>query len=385
MTKLYNRTGRSRGEFFSRVGVLKEVDPLVDIAYKLLNEKDFAESDQGAAAEDKWHVSFHGSEFPGDDPYACGRHALYRLLDVPRSPFQRRGRQMMDMGKDFEDRLVWAWYHAGFLVSRPPVMPDGSRQQTVFEDPQHWLTSTVDSILVKHDSNSPFVGEVKQVGSGIMEDLRNLVVGPNPKHVRQVKCQIGMAHEYGPMTVRRCYNTGAVTQFSQYAVCPIHGHANCLREELLRPVNRGYLYYISRDDPNDTFEFMFDYDPVFMRTGRRKLAEWKDAFYADELPQTEWSDKRFSHPFGWRWSLDTYPCKWCNYGDICRDDHDVAKERQAPIALHESAAVEVAERFRPNWSYADIKAAVYRRWGLGTESVAALAYRADEEEQKLLP
>lgn len=381
MTKLYNRTGRSRGEFFSRVGALKEVDPLVEAAYRILNEKEFAQSDQGAAAEDKWHVSFHGSEFPGDDPYACGRHALYRLLDTPRTPFQRRGRQFMDQGKDLEDRLVWAWYYAGHLVSKPPKMPDGSRKQTMFEDPNHWLTSTVDSILVKPRSTSPFVGEVKNVGKEALEKLRNLAMAPHPKYVRQVKCQIGMAHEYGPITVMRCHNTGAVAidvinGVNMAKICPLHAHDKCLAEEILEPVNRGYLYYVSRDDADDTFEFMYEYDPNFMRSGRRKLAEWRAAFESDQLPQTEWADKRYSHPFGWRWSLDQYPCKWCSYGDICRDDHDIAKERQAPIALHESAAVEVSERFRPEWSYESVKNAVYDRWGLD-RGVAAQVYEAD--------
>lgn len=381
MTKLYARSGRSRGEFFSRVGALREVDPLVNLAYKLLNEKDFAASDQGAAAEDKWHVSFHGSEFPGDNPYACGRHALYRLLDIPQqSPFNRRGRQMMDMGKDFETRLVWAWYHAGFLVSAPP---DGA--QTMFEDSEHWLTSTVDSILVKPRSNIPFVGEVKQVGAQLLDDLRNLAKPPNEKHVRQLKCQIGLAHEVGALTVKRCHNTGALAL--QDSTCPIHGLAKCLTEQLLEPVSRGYLYYISRDDPDDTFEFLFDYDANFMRAGRRKLAEWKAAFEADQLPQSEWGSQRYSHPFGWKWSLDQYPCKWCTYGDICRDDHDLAKERGGPIALYESNALEVAERFRPDWSYDAVKAAVYERWGLAAQNgsrVAARAIRADKTRPKLV-
>ncbi len=362
MTRLYARTGQTRAEFFSRVGALREVDPLVVAAYKLLNERDFANPTWGAAAKHAWHVSFHGSEFPGDDPYACGRHALYRMLDTPREPFKRRGRQMMDMGKDMEDRLVWAWYNAGFLVSNPPIMPSGKRQQTQFEDPEHWLTSTVDSILVKPRSSDPFVGEVKQVGAEMLEKLRNLAVPPHEKYVRQVKCQIGMANEYGPITVQRCHNTGLVSL--KNGLCPIHGHAECLMAEILNPVNRGYLYYVSRDDPEDTFEFMYEHDPAFMRAGRKMLQQWREAFLNDVLPQTNYENKRYSHPFGWRWTLDQYPCKWCAYGDICRDDHDLAKERNGPISLRESAAVEVAERFRPDWTYDQAKEAVLSRWGL---------------------
>lgn len=374
MTRLYARGGRSRAEFLARTGHLKEVDPLVDLAYKLLNEREFAKSDQGEAARHKWHVSFHGSQFPGDVEYACGRANLYRLLDVPRTPFTRRGRQFMDAGKDFEDRLVWAWYDAGFLVSNPPIMPDGSREQTMFEDPDSWLTSTVDAILLKPRSNKPFVAEVKQVGARYIEALKNLTGTPvgHEKYLRQLKCQIGMAHEYGPITVVRCHNTGALAK--KDGNCAMHGHANCLEEQTLEVIDDGFLYYTSRDEHMDTFEFYREYDEHFMRAGKRKLMQWREDFINDTLPQTNFEDKRFSHPFGWRWTLDEYPCKWCEYGDICRDDHDVAKERGAPISLRESAAVEVAERFRADWSYDEVKNAVLERWGLvphASEAVAA--------------
>lgn len=275
--RLYSRGGFSRGEFYSRVGAVREVDGLVELAYKLINEKDYVQSDQGAGASDPWHVSFHGSKFPGDYEYACGRQALYSMLDIPRRVFNRRSRQLMDQGKDMEVRLVWAWHDAGMLVSNPP-----DTDQTVFEDPEHWLTSTVDAILVRPRSVSPFVGEVKQVSAEVLEELRTLVRAPHPEYVRQVKCQIGLAHEFGPVTVMRCHNTGAVAVGG--APCPIHDHNRCLHEVALDPVNRGYLYYISRDNPLDTFEFMYEYDEHFMRAGRRRLAEWREAFANEELP-----------------------------------------------------------------------------------------------------
>lgn len=368
---LYKRGGMTRKEFMSRVGADKEVDPLVDLAYKLLNERDFAAPNKGAADEHLWHTSFHGSQFPGDDKYPCGRQALYRMMDVPRSPVTRRGRQFMDAGKDIEDRLVWAWYHAGFLVSNPPISADGKRQQTRFEDPDHWLTSTVDSLLLKPREQRPFAGEVKNIGSKALEEMRKLIRGPNEAHVRQLKCQIGMAHEYGPMTVKRCYNTGLVAVSDKDGLfCPQHKHAKCLHEETLLPVIHGRLYYVSRDDPMDTFEYMYEYDPQFMAQGRRMLENWREWFLTDRLPQTQWENKRYSHPFGWRWTLDEYPCKWCEYGDICRDDHDVAKKQGGPIKLTDSALVEVAQRFRPEWDYEKIKLAVYERWGLEQEKSA---------------
>lgn len=364
---LYRRPGLSRSEFLSRVGAVKEVDNLVEIAYKLLNDKDYLAPDKGHADENPWHTSFHGSEFPGDARYACGRHAIYRLLDVPRRPFTRRGRQMMDSGKDHEDRLVWAWYNAGMLLSKPPIMPDGTRQQTRWEDEPTWLTSTVDALLVKPRQDQPVVAEVKQTSQEVLESLRNLTMDPHEKYVRQVKCQIGLAHEYGTHDVLRCHNTGALSVYGRTAeehLCPLHGGETCLEEQTLAPVDRGFLYYASRNDPEDTFEFMFEYDPDFMAQGRKRLEEWREAFENDALPATNFDNKRFSHPFGWFWTKTEYPCKWCDYGDICRDDHDVSKERNAPIKISESAAIDVAEKFRPNWTLDSVREAVYARWGL---------------------
>jgi hypothetical protein len=223
-------------------------------------------------------------------------------------------------------------------------------------------------------SISPFVGEVKQVGKEVLEALRTLAKPPHEKYVRQVKCQIGMAHEFGPIPVQRCHNTGAVSIANDKGrICPLHHHDKCLEHVMLEPVNRGYLYYVSRDDPFDTFEFLYEHDPAFMQAGKRRLKQWQEAYLNDQLPQSNFEDKKYSHPFNWKWTLAEYPCKWCNYGDICRDDHDLAKQRKGPISLRESAGVEVAERFRKDWTYDAAKAAVLQRWGLAHTSEAAAA------------
>jgi hypothetical protein len=48
---------------------------------------------------------------------------------------------------------------------------------------------------------------------------------------------------------------------------------------------------------------MYEHDPAFMRAGRKMLQQWKDAFLNDVLPQTNYENKRYSHPFNWKWTL----------------------------------------------------------------------------------
>jgi hypothetical protein len=368
--------GLSRGELFARLGLIEEVDPLVTEAYDFWEQIELLEKDRGHSHGDPWHISFHGSAFPGDNPVACGRHQLYRMMDIPRGTFSRKSRQLMDMGKDSEVQIVKRLWRAGFLVSSPPLP---GVHQTQFEDPDHMLTSTVDAIVLHPRSVNPFVVELKQIYADHVAEMRNLVRDVHDQYVRQVKCQIGMAYEAGPQVRLRCFNTGRLAICFDRAqdgpwICPQHGHGDCLREIEIEPPTHGYLYYVSRDNPLDKLEYYFEYDPEFMATGRRKLAQWRDAFLADELPATQFSDKRFSHPFGWTWTrsqkMPNSPCHWCDFGDICREDHKLAVQRQGKIRLSESAGIDLARGIRPEYDFQAVRSAVLARWGL-TEKKAA--------------
>src|SRR4051812_9227654 len=76
--------GISRGEFFGRIGMLREVDPLTNAAYRFAEKLELEAPRKGHQHDAPWHVSFHGSQFPGDNPKACGRRAIYTMLDIPR-------------------------------------------------------------------------------------------------------------------------------------------------------------------------------------------------------------------------------------------------------------------------------------------------------------
>lgn len=361
----------TRNEFYSRVGLRREIDPSVTSAYSFTELMQQALSDKGSDHEHPWHISFHGSEFPGDNKFACGRKSIYRLMDIPRGAPNRWLRQLADQGKDHEIQLCKRWYNAGMLVSAPPV-PGGL--QTQFEDKEHWLTSTVDAIILHPRSITPVVAEEKQKYAREIERMKRLIRGPDEQHIRQVKCQIGMAHEAGEQKRLRCYNTGrlaielrfmdgGIEQFDG-PTCPQHGHDDCLEWVTLDPVTYGYIYYVSRDEPSDTWEYYYEYDPRFMEAGRKQLDKWKQEFLNGMLPQTDFSEKRFSHPFGWLWTKPEYPCRYCDYGDICRLDHRAAVEHGAPIKLSESNAIEEAEESRSEYSYEQVRDAVLARWGL---------------------
>jgi hypothetical protein len=350
---------------------MREVDPLTNQAYRFAEKLEAEKPRMGHQHDAPWHVSFHGSAFPGDDPKACGRRAIYTMLDIPRGGFSRRSRQFMDAGKDLEVQLTRRWHAAGMLLSAPP----DSAHQTQFEDPSVWLTSTVDALIVRPRSDRPFVGEVKNTSAEVMDAMKRLLRGPHEEYVRQVKCEIGLAHEHGPWNVIRCVNSGrlAVQVGKRNGkipwVCPEHGGDKCLEEFTLRPVEHGYLYYVSRDDPQETREFYFENDPAFMDAGRKQLAVWRKFFEEGVLPATQVTGK---HPFGWNWTTDDSPCKWCPFGPtgsyVCKEDHAESVKRGKLLPLADSLAVEEAQEIRPEYDLGKVRAAVFARWAGSQQS-----------------
>lgn len=345
--------------------MLKEIDPLTTLAYRFAEKLEAEKPHQGAGGGSPWHVSFHGSQFPGDNPRACARRAIYTMMDLPRSQFSRKSRMYMDAGKDLETQLVTRWYQAGMLLSAPP----DARTQTEFEDREHWLTSTVDAVIVRPRSTRPIVAEVKNIGADAMDEMKRLLRGPYEEHVRQVKCEIGLAHEMGAWHVMRCINSGRLSISLNHrnggalVVCPEHGGRKCLVEQTLEPVQHGGLYYVSRDNPDDTREFYYEYDPEFMRKGREQLKVWRKYWEAGLLPQTHFEGK---HPFGWNWTTDDSPCKWCPFGStgsyVCREDHQAAVKLGDMLRLEDSLAVEEAAEAREEYHLDLVRGAVQARW-----------------------
>lgn len=357
----------SRGEFYASIGLFKEVDPITQEAYDFVEKIEREKPNRGAAAGDNWHISYHGSSFPGDDPTACPRKALYTMMDAPRKKSGRWLTSLGDVGKDVENRIVGKWYRAGYLVSAPP--PPYGNLQTVYEDSEHWLTSTVDAEILPLKSDTIIVAELKSKFARDIDKMLRLCKGPDPAHIKQVKTQIGLSREQGPRKLLRCYNTGrlAISFGKKYGkdiiACPQHGHDKCLQEYTVKPPKHGRLYYFSRDDPTNTREFFYEYDKNFMEVGRKQLKIWKAYWLKDLLPQTDFTGK---HPFGWNWTTPESPCRWCDFSKagngICNSDHETAKALGKMIQLSQSSAIEEAQIERPEYSYDLVRAAVEKRW-----------------------
>ena len=365
--------GLSRGEFFSRIGMLREIDPLTTQAYKFAEQLEAEKPNQGHSHDAPWHVSFHGSEFPGDDPKACGRRAIYTMLDVPRGSFPRWSRQIMDAGKDIEVQIVRRWHQAGMLLSASP----DADFQTQFEDSDSWLTCTVDAVVARPRAMRPVVAEIKSKYAREIDAMKLLLRGPDEKHVRQLKTEIGLAHEHGPWYVKRCINSGRLAiklnhKGNGYAVtvCPEHGGDKCLEEWMLEPVAHGFLFYVSRDDPANTREFYYEYDPAFMEKGREHLRVWRRFFEEGMLPATQVTGK---NPMGWNWTTDDSPCKFCPFGTnrgnhVCRADHEESVKRGELLPLADSDAIEHARGIRPDYDLGLVRAAVFARWNSQQDS-----------------
>lgn len=315
----------SRAELFTRLQLVREVEPITSEAYRIAEEKIWRENLDDSPHGEAWHVSFHGSQFPGDDPMACGRQALYRMMNFPPAgPISRMLRQTATLGKAIESDIVAAWYGAGILISSPD--PD---KQSGFELPEAWLTSSVDSVILPKNWNKPLVVEIKQRKAEVIAEMK-LGRGPFPEHVSQIKVQIAFVRLYQE-------EFGLWTDLDK--------------------ITHGVLYYISRDNPLDTAEFRVDYDNNFFVAGVEKLKRWRAMFEEDHLPELDPGKRssKFGHPNGWKWSYK--PCQWCGFKKTCQLDF-----RESTTTLSESIGVRQAQNIRPDYDVEHSRLMVRARW-----------------------
>lgn len=320
---------KSRAEFFTYTQVTRTVEPVVMRAFREVEDARLR-SDQGNSPHGKpWHTSFHASQFPGDDPLACPRQSLYRMMNFPPvDPFSRRSRFLMEVGKAMEVTLVQAMYEAGILLSAPP----DAEHQTGFEYPEAWLTGSVDCIIQPFNWNKPLPIEIKSKDRATVEAMQ-AGRGPDDAHVSQLKVQL------------------ALVRIFQQEMWPG-----------LDPVTHGFIYYMSRGDKKGeqsllTAEFRVDLDLDFFKIGVARLKEWAELFRRGVLPSDNPSKR---HPMGWRWSYQ--PCQFCSYKKTCKLDFEHGTDD-----LTQSIGVDRAEMIRPGYDSEIARAAVLGRWnGKGT-------------------
>lgn len=311
-----------------------------------------------------WFSSFHASAYPADDPLACGRAALYSMMDLPDDkPREPKLSAMFAVGTDLEHHWVRKFAAEGTLLSKSPAVGDDF--QTVFIDEEHWLSGASDAIILPPFWRRSHCVEIKTTSIekvAAMRADRNSVPFSHPKYIRQLKTYIGLAHEEGfaPVVVV-CAESWAITKSFPMDLrwCPIHESFECeTREVQLEPPTDGTLIYSSREEPLLTASYYFEYDQHHMESGRARLAEWRDYFLRGEIPP---------HPLegeSSKWSVQ--PCKWCPAKrNACKPDY-TAKVRR----LSESNAIEAAQKIRPDYSYEDTRAQVLDRWHARDQSAA---------------
>lgn len=323
----------SRAEFFTRLQITRVLDPLTVQAYKNVEEERWRNQADDSPHGDPWHVSFHASQFPGDDPQACPRQSLYRMMDFPASePFSRRSRVVMGIGKWMETNLVRTWEEDGILLTASP----DAEVQTGFAFPDVWFTGSVDAIIKPHNWNKPLPVEVKTKDRDTIDAMLLGARGPDPAHVSQLKVQL------------------ALTALSQ------DGPGNPWPG--LDRVTHGYIYYLSRGDKIGereivTAEFRVDLDMDFFEMGVERLKQWRAWFEEGFLPELDPGKRssKFGHPNGWKWSYP--PCAWCDFKKTCQLDF-----REGNTDLLESAGVERAKLVRENYDPQAARQRVFDRW-----------------------
>lgn len=313
-------SGLTRAELLSRTGNNRIVEPTIVDSFKWYEDREWREDRGNSPHGWPWHTSFHASSFPGNDERACGRKAIYTLMNIPRKEATpRKLRGQAEMGNAIEEMLVKRWGNYGMLLSNDKTGDD--EFQTGFTDEEHMLTGSVDAVLVPDGWRRPHVVEVKSKAHDVVKEMIALRRGPDDAHVRQCQTYISFAHELGPQ------------MWPEYEACI-----------------DGTVLYCSRDDPSLTYEFFFSYDPRFMKAGRAKLQLWKDFYVNGELPP---------HPFGGKeWSQ--MPCQYCDFKkNTCKPD-----ALDEVTVLRESHGIAFAEEVRGKYDYKETREAVLNRWGL---------------------
>jgi hypothetical protein len=347
----------------------------------LIDAAEYAEDQRWRRNEDNdphgfpWHTSFHASSFPGDDPLACPRKALYTLMEFAHTEAPSpRLMAFAAQGKAGERRIVKNLAKHGSLISSE----QDDDLQTGFAELDHWLTGNADALTLSRGATSPVPLEIKFKRHAKFTEIKQGLTPPPAENVRQAKTYItGMhlhLHKILP-TVLVCDKTGMVAAGVNSGVCRAHGTWTCLKEIQLSPIQQGALVYCSFDEPdiNQAKVFPIEVDLDFYYAGLAKLKLWRQWFEKDELPSLAptYNGNR-GHPHGgqegWGWSKE--PCKWCNFKPICQLDHraGVTQLTQSHGVRHtKDVRAPVGHTYDPQAT----RQAVFGRWSTNIKEKAA--------------
>jgi hypothetical protein len=312
--------GLSRDELFAALEEAPRpiVPDLLQEAYQLELHREWSTHKHNPHGYD-WHTSFHASSFPGKDQLACGRKAVYELMDPPSTaPLTPFTKAMFDVGLNLEHDWVRRWSAYGVLLS-VDVNMEGVDVQTGFRDSEHWLTGASDAILLNREKRKAHCTEVKTTShEKVLKMIHSNgadVPRSHGKYLRQLGTYIGLAHEQ-PFTprVQICQTSGLL--MANPFECPGHQQNGDKPHPLLHigpcipdwitvgAPDDGTLIYSSREEPLTVASFNVRYDPEFMSMGRAKLAAWQKAFLEERIPEHPREEHKNRG-----WSVD--PCQYC--------------------------------------------------------------------------
>jgi hypothetical protein len=392
-------------DLYMRLGLLSEMEPMTEEVMRNRAERELVEDEHDSPHKLAWNLSMHGSSFPGDPAEACARKLVYRMMNVPsaRGIVEPWVTTTATLGKAGEMDVVEAWFKDGRMLAIPEDPTKPEVHQLGFVDREHWLTCSTDLPILPRGHTRCHIVEIKAKSDDVLvEMLQGRIIernglkvvepkGPDIGHVVQLKCTIGLAHEYdwGQVTVcKACWRILFADVFGRLrpdkmvmnpAISPdraadvLHECPWCEAESDwvtfdLQPPTTGELYYWSRSWPRGhprhgkrTKTFFFEHDPAFMESGRAVLREARDSFVAGALPR---------RPRHMQWGLGA--CRFCNYKPICRLDEGVQPNKRKATTepaqtLAESNAVEHALSIRPRYSYEETRVAVLAQWNIDGE------------------
>ena len=314
----------SRFQLFSKLGIVRKgphLDPWTHRAYEKYEYEQWKEPKSPHG--EPWHVSFHASQFPSEEK-ACERKALYSLLDIPQAePNPGRLTATAEQGSAAEYQVVYRWGLSGMTIGGSvPLWNGGPMQQIKFADPSHWLTGAGDAVLdLRPEWDAVLPVDIKSKANEVIENMKRGAQGLFPEHYRQVQAYIYF-----------CRLLHEDMGWSQMG---------------LKPARGGIIYYVSRDNPRNTFEFYIDADEEAMETGINRLEQWRKDFLNDYLPP---------RPKEWRWTEE--PCKWCPFKKYaCKPDHKEGVEK-----LSESNGITFAKNVRESYNDEKSRERVLKRW-----------------------
>lgn len=382
-------------DLYMHLGLLSVVEPATEEVMRARAERSYVDDEFDSPHELPWNVSFHASSFPGDPADACARALVYRMMNIP------SGEGAMApwvtstgaVGKAIEMDVVDAWFRAGRMLALPEDRSRFGVHQLGFVDREHWLTGSTDLPILPRGWSKPHLIEVKgQADDVLVEMLQGRLLerdgkqvvemrGPTPAHAIQLRCSLGLAHEYDWGEVKVCSSCWFILEADVYERlspdgdwhsplcagmgedhCPHCGPTSVVEFELQAPTT-GEIYYASRSWPRGhprhgkrTKTFFFEHDQAFMQRGRRVLAEARDDFVAGKLPQ---------RPKHMQWSQGA--CQYCRYKAACRLDEGLEPRKRKPTLkkverLQDSNVVEHALSVRPNYSYERTRQGVLDQW-----------------------